>query len=60
MQRARIRLYVLLIVVALAVASMFPSLGGNSPNHPAPRAHKSQAVAAKTHTDLRASFGLTK
>jgi hypothetical protein len=59
MQRARIRLYVLLIVVALAVASMFPSLGG-SPNHPAPRAHKSQAVAAKTHTDLRASFGLTK
>jgi len=47
-------------VVALAVASMFPSFGGNSPNHPVARAHKSQAVAAKAHTDLRASFGLTK
>jgi hypothetical protein len=60
MQRAKIRRCVLVIVVILAAASMFPSFGGNSRKRDVPRAHKQVAVAAKPHGNIRASFGLTK
>jgi hypothetical protein len=39
MQRAKIRRYVLVIVVALAAASMFPSLGGSSHRSVPPARH---------------------
>jgi hypothetical protein len=38
---------------------MFPSFGGSG-HHDAPRPHKQIAVAAKPHTNARASFGLQK
>jgi hypothetical protein len=44
MQRAKIRRYVLVIVVALAAASMFPSFGGSS-HRPAPPAPHGTLVA---------------
>jgi hypothetical protein len=39
MQRAKIRRYVLVIAVALAAASMFPSLGGSSHRSIPPARH---------------------
>jgi hypothetical protein len=59
-QRAKLRHCVLVILAALAAASMFPSFGGGSGHHDAPRTHKQIAVAAKPHTNARASFGLQK
>jgi hypothetical protein len=52
MDRAKIRLYLLVIVVALAAASMFPSLGGSSHRSVPPARHatliaKHQAVQAE-------------
>jgi hypothetical protein len=60
MQRAKIRRSVLVIVVALAAASMFPSFGGGSKHDGIPRAHRPVAVAAKPHHEVRASFGLDR
>ncbi len=57
MQRAKIRRYVLVIVVVLAAASMFPSFGGSG-HQDIPKPHKRVAVAASPHQDVRASFVL--
>jgi hypothetical protein len=57
MQRAKIRRYALVVLAVLASASMFPSFGGGGSSHrAAPRPHKPQIVAAKTHHAVRATF----
>jgi hypothetical protein len=60
MQRARIRSYVLVVVVVLAAASMFPSFGGSSGQRDAPKPHKRVALVAESHHSVRASVGPTR
>ena len=60
MQRAKIRRYVLVIIVVLAAASMFPSFGGNSEHRSGPRPHKQVAAASKPHDNSHPGFGLSK
>jgi hypothetical protein len=60
MQRARIRSYVLVIVVVLAAVSMFPSFGGSSGQRDTPKPHKRLAMTAQPHHNVRASIGPTR
>jgi hypothetical protein len=52
MQRAKIRRWVLVIVVALAAASMFPSLGGSSHHRTVPPPHKPVAAISQPHGNV--------